>query len=104
MSGLPESPPVLIVHLEYGQVNEDGKMPSGAFVQVDGMYLTGTLRDDASSGCGPDEGHWVVVLFPRNTSGTVTGWFMLSANRSALAESFVDTLSGMLIQAMPRLH
>ena len=98
---LNESMGVLIIRLEYEAVGEDGTLPSGGFIEVDGVFRTGTSEENyCTCGCGRGTAHWAVFLFPRDALGNVLGWLMLSDSPAALA----DALHGMPAGAIPWLH
>lgn len=92
---------VLIVRLEYLSVREDGMLPSGAFIEVDGMYRVSTAEDGFDvDGCEFGATCWALYLFPRDAFGNVVGWFMLFTDPGALA----DALHGISIAGIPMLH
>ena len=61
-----ESGTMRISRLEYQSVPEDGKLPSGAFIEVDGLYLVSAPQGgEAMDGTVPDPAHWAVCLVHR---------------------------------------
>jgi hypothetical protein len=84
---LNESMGVLIIRLEYEAVREDGKLPSGGFIEVDDVYRTDASEDNyCVGGCERGTAHWVIFLFPRDAFGNVFGWLMLSDTPAAFTE------------------
>jgi hypothetical protein len=69
---------VVIVHLEYESVLEDGLLPTGALIEVDGVCRVGAVGDGFGvDGAESGATHWALFLFPRDALGNVTGWFFL---------------------------
>jgi hypothetical protein len=100
-ANLNESMDVLIIRLEYEAVREDGKLPSGGFIEVDGVFRTDTSEESCCmGGCERGTAHWAVFLFPRDALGNVFGWLLLSDSPVALA----DALHGMPADATPWRH
>jgi hypothetical protein len=92
---------LVIVRLEYEQVQEDGTLPCGACIEVEGAYLVGTVPEiHGADGCGSVTAHWALVLFPRDARGNVVGWLMLANDVKALP----DALPGTNIAGPPGLH
>ncbi|NPT42371.1 hypothetical protein GNZ12_34105 [Paraburkholderia sp. 1N] len=92
---------VLIIRLEYETVREDGMLPSGGFIEVDGVYRTGASEGNyCLGGGGRATAHWAVFLFPRDALGNVFGWLLLSDSPVELA----NALHGMPADAIPWQH
>jgi hypothetical protein len=89
-----ESGTMRISRLEYQSVPEDGKLPSGAFIEVDGLYLVSAPQGgDGMDGIVGDPAHWAVCLFPRDAHGNVVGWFMEFDSRRDLINALGDGIS-----------
>ena len=92
---------VLIVRLEYESVEEDGTLPCGACIDVEGAYRVGTVPEKrGADGCGSITAYWALFLFPRDALGNVVGWLMLVNDASSLP----DALPGIYTAGTPRLH
>jgi hypothetical protein len=90
---LPGSGTMRITRLEYQSVQEDGRLPLGGFVEVDGCYrVSAPDGGNGMDGVMHDTAHWAVCLFPRDTQGNVAGWFMSFDTREALVDSLRDSV------------
>lgn len=88
---LPGLGTMRISRLEYQSVREDGLLPSGGFVEVDGLYrVSAPDGGNGMDGIVHDPAHWAVCLFPRDAHGDVAGWFMSFDTRAALVDSLRD--------------
>jgi hypothetical protein len=94
---LPGSGTMRITRLEYQWVEEDGRLPSGAFVEVDGCCrVSAPDGGNGMDGVVNDPCHWAVCLFPRDAHGNVAGWFMSFDTRAALVDSLGDGVWGLV--------
>jgi hypothetical protein len=94
---LPGSGTVRITRLEYQSVQDDGRLPSGGFVEVDGCFrVSAPNGGNGIDGIMRGDDHWAVCLFPRDAHGNVAGWFMSFDTRDALVDSLGDGIWGMV--------
>ena len=83
-----------ISRLEYSSVRSDGKLPSGGFIEVDGVFrISAPEGGIGADGVMREPAHWAVCLFPCDEHGNVFGWFISFDSRATLCEALRDGIS-----------